>query len=155
MKFLFAGTLLFIKLTFVPNVSLLVVLFFLIAIDFATGVWKSKVNGKARTSTGFKGTVTKFIQYAAGLLASYGLAYVANQNGGEAIKFLSPYLVDGLAVFIIYIEVTSIFENLYEADKTTPISKYFFQPVLKILTFQIKNNPVIKQAEAMKAKEKD
>ena len=153
MKFLFAGILLFIKLTFVPNVSLIVVLFFLMALDFVTGIWKARVKGNARTSNGYKTTVTKFIQYAFGLLASYGLAYVANQNGGEAVKFLAPYLVDGLAVFIIYIEVTSIFENLYEIDSTTAMSKYFFQPVLKILTFQIKNNPIMKQAEAMKAEE--
>lgn len=147
MKFAFAGSLLFIKLTFAPNVSLLLILFIVMVFDFLTGIYKCKVTGVARTSEGYKRTVTKFVQYAFGLMSSYGLAYVANESGGQAVKFLAPYLVDGLAIFIIYIEVTSIFENLYAADKETAISKYFFAPMLKILTFQLKNNPVVKEAE--------
>ncbi|RYG53333.1 MAG: hypothetical protein EOO01_04625, partial [Chitinophagaceae bacterium] len=101
------GALLFIQLNFFPNVSLLVVLFLVMVFDFITGVVKAKMHGIARTSDGYRRTVKKFSQYAFGLLASYSLAFVAGHQGGETIKHLTPYLVDGLAMFIIYIEVTS------------------------------------------------
>ena len=142
----FAG-LMFIQLNFFPNVSLLAVLFLVMVFDFITGVLKAKVLGMARTSDGFRKTIKKFTQYAFALLASYSLAYVANTKGGETIQHLTPYLVDGLSIFIVYIEITSIFENLYMIDSDSMISKYFFAPMLKMLTFQIKNNPVIKSAE--------
>lgn len=154
MKFLVAGALIFIKLTFVPTLSLLAVLFFVMVFDFLTGVWKAKMQRKVRTSEGYKRTVTKFIQYSFAILASYALAYLAGGNGNEGLKYLAPWLVDGLTGFIILIEITSIFENLYAIDSNTPISKYIFKPALSILTFQLKNNPVIKQAESLEAQTK-
>jgi hypothetical protein len=50
-------------------------------------------------------------------------------------------------LFIIYIEVTSIFENLYAIDNTSMISKYLYKPVLVILKFGIENNAVVKAAD--------
>lgn len=149
MKALFVSTLLFLKLAFLPDFNMLTLLFFCMVIDFLTGIWKAKVKKQVRTSEGYKRTVTKFIQYAFALLAAYALAYVANENGSEGMQILAPYLIDGLAVFIIYIEVTSVFENLYAIDSSTMISKFFFKPILSILTFQIKNNPVVKHAEGI------
>jgi phage-related holin len=150
MKFLFVGALAYIKIQFMPSLDLMAILFVAMVIDFATGCWKAKVQGKARTSSGFKRTITKFVQYAGAIVGGGVLAYIGEQKGGAGTQVLFGWFNQGLIFFILYIEVTSIFENLYEIDTESMISKYFYQPAIKILTFQLKNNPVIKKAEALK-----
>lgn len=51
---------------------------------------------------------------------------------------------NGLMVAIIYIEVTSIFENAYAINPGSKLSKYFIRHVLNLLTYQFKNNPATK-----------
>lgn len=151
MKLLFAGGLAFANLTlkFLPNFTLLALLAIVIAVDFLTGIWKAKCNNQARTSDGFRKTVTKFLQYGCAVVCGAVLSYIGEQKGGAGTVAIAGLLNDGLLIFIIYIEITSIFENLYAVDSTTAMAKYFYAPVLKILTFQIKNNPVVKQANAL------
>ena len=147
MKFLFAGSLLFIKIAFFPSMTLLLWMSLAIVVDFVTGLAKALILKQARTSSGYRKTVTKFLQYGGALFVGLALAHTGQGTENEQMKMLLSYLNDGLVIFIIYIEVTSIFENLYACDKSTMISKYFIQPALKILTWQIKNNPIMKGAE--------
>ena len=151
MKLLFAGALAFINLNFkfLPDFTLLALLAVVIVVDFLTGIWKAKGRGEVRTSDGFRKTVNKFLQYGCAIVCGAVLAYIGEQKGGAGTVAIAGLLNDGLLIFIIYIEITSIFENLYAIDKTTMISKYFYLPVLKILTFQIKNNPIAKQADSI------
>jgi len=149
MKTVFAGTIAFINLKFFPDVNLLLAIFVLMVLDFLTGIWKAKMKNEVRTSKGFQRTVNKFLQYAGAIVCGFFLGFIAEQKGGEGVQILVPYLNDFLAAFICFIELASIFENLYEIDSESPISKYFFKPVLSLLTFQIKNNPVVKQANAL------
>lgn len=150
MKSLFAFTLAFIKIQYLPSFDLLAILFFAMIVDFLTGVWKAKVLGNARTSSGYKQTVTKFMQYAGAIIGGAVLAYMGEQKGGEEWKFVFNWANDGLVFFIIYIEITSVFENLYAIDPNSRISQFFYQPAIKLLTFQFKNNPIIKKADALK-----
>lgn len=144
MKLLFAGTLAFANLTFFPKFPLLLVMAIAIVLDFATGVLKAYVKGEVRNSTGFRKTIVKFGQYAGAIIAGIILAATADSNAGEATKLLIHYINDGLVSFIIYIEITSVFENLNEVDKTTMFAKFFYQPALKVLTFEIKNSALNK-----------
>jgi phage-related holin len=154
MKILFAGGLAFANLNFkfLPNFTLLTLLAVVIGIDFLTGVWKAKCKNEARTSDGFRKTVNKFLQYGCAIVCGAVLSYIGQNKGGAGAVAIAGLLNDGLIIFIIYIEVTSIFENLYAVDSTTAMSQYFYAPVLKILTFQIKNNPIMKQAAELEKK---
>lgn len=151
MKFLFTGAFLFIKIQFLPNMNLLVWLSIAIVLDFITGVIKARVKNVARTSSGYRKTVTKFVQYAGAIIAGVVLQHVGADN--EQLSVLFSWMNNGLVIFITYIEVTSVFENLYEIDSSTIISRYIYKPILQILTFQIKNNPVVKQAKAVEGSE--
>lgn len=148
MKLLFAGGLGFVKIQFFPNADLLFWMTAAIVLDLITGVIKAISKGEARTSRGFRETIKKLTQYLGGILAAVILIHVGGVN--EASKLLFSYLNNALVFYIIYIEAVSIFENLNEIDKTSMIARYFYQPALKILTFQIKNNPIFKQAEGLK-----
>lgn len=147
MKALLFSSLIFIKLQFFPSTDLLFWMFIAIVIDFITGVTKAVIQGEARTSNGFRKTITKFLQYGVAIAVSVIMANTAKQNNMDSASHLLFIFNDGLLVFIIYIEVTSIFENLYACDQNTVFSKYFISPVLKILTAQIKNNPIFKEGE--------
>jgi hypothetical protein len=136
MKFLIYTGLLFIKLQAFPNANLLVYLAIAIALDFVTGVSKSIVKKQARTSTGFRKTIIKMLQYMGVMAVGILLQNAARENnwGGEGIL---SYFNDGLIVFMLYIEATSVFENLYACDQKSVISRMIISPIYKLLTAQV------------------
>jgi len=139
------GTLLNIKFNFIPTPNLLLVMGVAIVLDFLTGILKSVILKKVRTSEGYRKTVIKFTQYGGSVVVGMLLKYIGAMNSDMAnIAQYAEYLTDGLVIFIIFIELTSVLENVYAIDQETPFSKYLVGPLLKLLTFQIKNNPVTK-----------
>ncbi len=132
------------KIVAFPNKSLLLWMGVAIAIDFITGVIKACFKGEARTSSGYRKTIIKFLQYGGTLAVGAILNNIAGQNNMPGAAAVLNAFTDGLVVFIIYIEVTSIMENIYECDKESMLCKYFIKHALNILTFQIKNNPITK-----------
>lgn len=132
-----------VKFQFLPSGSLILVMGLGIVLDFLTGIIKSVVLKEARTSQGYRKTIVKFTQYGGSVLVGMLLKYIGSKNSDMAnISVYADYLTDGLVIFIIFVEITSVMENIYAIDKETPFSKYLVGPLLKILTFQIKNNPV-------------
>lgn len=150
MKLFFPAVFAFIKIQFLPALDLLTILFLCMVFDFVTGIWKAKTKNQVRTSDGFRKTISKFVQYIGAIIGGAVLAYIGEQKGGEHASQLFGWFNDGLVTFIIYIEITSIFENLYAIDPRSKISQFCFQPAIKLLTFQFKNNPIVQQAEAKK-----
>lgn len=154
MKTLFitsAITLLNIKVNFLPSTALLIALATVMLIDFGTGILKAVINKEARTSQSYRKTMMKFLQYGGGVCVGLCIKFLALQtsvNIGDAIKYIDLFN-DGLVLFIIFIELTSILENLYAVDQTSVFAQYFIKPILRLLTFELKNNPFIKAAEKM------
>lgn len=147
-KLFWGGTLLFIDVITAPSFNMLFVVMGAIGLDFITGIAKAKAKKVARTSEGFRKTVVKLMQYLVPIL----VLWVASKRvpGYEAsLKQISGWLM----LFITYIEITSIFENLYEIDNKTVIAKYVYKPALRLLKFGIENNPVTKAAEELEKKE--
>lgn len=145
-KILAFSGLLYIKLTFLPNMSLLVWAFVAIGIDLITGLVKAKINKVARTSQGMRKTIIKFMQYGGAIAISFVLVNVS-KNETSGIKYVS----DGLIMLIIYIEALSVFENLYAIDKKSPFSKYFIKPALSILSLGIeKTAPQVTEEDLKK-----
>lgn len=153
MKVLLGFALVFIKFALLPNQNLVFWMGMAITLDFITGFSKAVVLNKARTSNAMRRTVTKFLQYGGALAVGIVLAHTAQENGAESLKGVLAYFNDGLVVFIIYIEVTSIFENLVEMDNTSAMSRYIFTPMLKVLTAQFKKLPIVQAGEALAVKE--
>lgn len=127
-----------------PDTLLLVIMGFLIVVDFLTGVLKAVVIKEKITSRGFSRTITKFLQYGGCILVGIILSGLAHQRDLKQLAGITDWLVDGSVIFIIYIEIVSVLENIHEVDKKSPISKYIIKPLYQLLTFQLKNNPLIK-----------
>lgn len=146
MKTLIAtAIMLFIKTLFLPNVDLLIWMAIAMAGDWSTGILKSVILQIPRTSSGYRKTLSKFLQYAGSIIASVILTNVVSKTkfvDKETEFAIVNYLNDGLLIYIIYIEVTSIFENLYACDHKSKFSKFIIAPLLKLLTFQIKGRPL-------------
>jgi phage-related holin len=140
-----------IKFQFLPAADLFLVFIITIALDFVTGIAKAKTQGLLITSSGYRKTIIKLMQYGGAIAISMLLKYVSLRNAEffESSKYVG-WLTTGLLIFIIFIEVTSILENLTELDKKSPFSRFILQPLYKLLTFQIKNNPLAKAAEDAK-----
>jgi phage-related holin len=139
-------TLLNINFKLIPNADLLLVMSLAIVLDFVTGVAKSVILKKARTSEGYRKTVVKFLQYGGALAAGGILKHLSGkQSDMVSLDKYITYCNTGLLIFIIFIEVTSILENISEMDRKTPFSIYFIQPLLRIMTFQIRNNALTRQ----------
>lgn len=150
MEPLAAGFLQFFKVSFLPSAPLLFYMGVAILIDFITGIAKAKLLRIARTSKGYRKTVSKFIQYGGALAIGVVLANIGEGPANDPTKVMIAYFNNALIIFIIYIEVTSVFENLYAMDQKSVFSKYFISPMLRILTWQIKNNPIIEQAKKLR-----
>lgn len=127
-----------------PNGSLLVWIGVAMLIDFITGVAKAKTQGKARTSSGFRQTIIKTLEYLGTIAVSIIISNTA--SGDDSIPVVMKFFDKGLYLFILYIEITSILENLYAIDSTSSFSNFLIHPALKALTFGLKNNPVTKIA---------
>lgn len=136
-----SGVLAGIKFSFLPSVNLLAWVFIAMVLDLITGVAKATVLKEARTSSGYRKTVIKFTQYAGAILAGIILGNVLPQEI-ELVR----YVTDGLLILLVYIETTSIFENLYAIDSNSPFSKYFISPVLRLLTLAIRKTPLAQNA---------
>lgn len=126
-----------IQLTWLPNLSLLTWLTVAITIDFITGVLKSKVAKKEITSSLYRETIKKIIQY----FGCISLCLLVQNISKSEHEYLG-YFDDGVISFIIYIEVVSIFENLYEVDSTSLLSKLLIKPALTVLKFGLEKNPI-------------
>lgn len=126
----------------VPKPMLLVLLFGAIIIDLLTGLIKSWNLGKATSSTGFRKTVTKVGAYVGVILGVWFLSNI--MNGMYETAFDYAVFVNACIGFLTFIEIYSIFENVYEIDPNSLLSKKFIKPILKFLKGKLDNNPISK-----------
>lgn len=127
-----------------------------IFLDLLTGVIKASYNNEVRTSEGYRRTVVKFMQYGGAVCVSMLLKFLVSLKDQQAVQALGPYmdyLNDGLLIFIIFIEVTSVLENMYAIDSKSPFAIYFIKPLLRLMTFAIKNNSFSKSLEDQEKKQ--
>lgn len=135
-----------LKIIVLPNIDLIALIFICVVLDFVTGVIKSVVTGVSRTSKGYRKTIVKFTQYGVGCLVSMVLASAVQEDHTVAKK-VTEFLSNGIYIFIIYIECTSILENAYLIDKKSKFSQYIIKPMLALLTFQLTKIPLILKGE--------
>jgi phage-related holin len=139
-------TLLTIKLNFLPNITMLGWVFFAVLVDFLTGVLKAKLNKQILTSGGFRQTSIKCLQYI-GLI----VGGIIIGNAFEKQSDIVTWVNDGLLIFIIYVEVYSIFENLYAMNPNSKVAKMIFKPAMRILTIGLEKHSLNNAAEKAEA----
>ena len=132
---------------YTPSAVLLLLMVVVINLDFLTDIIKLLFNRVPITLDYLEKTLIKFVQYAGAIIIGIILTFLANHSEIPYLLVLGGWLTNGLVIFIIYIKITSILKNLIEANPNADIAKYFFIPLHKIITFQIHNNIVKKQAD--------
>jgi phage-related holin len=143
-----AGILLGLDFIAKPSLDLLSVVGAMVFLDLVTGVTKAKFQKKERTSEGFRKTITKLMQYSIPVVALwFGSKRIPEY--ANMLRGFSGFLM----MFIIYVEATSILENLYAIDQRSMLSKYLYKPVLTLLKFGIEKNPVSEAADKIKTNE--
>ncbi|MCX8018930.1 MAG: phage holin family protein [Chitinophagaceae bacterium] len=129
----------FIKFTFWPDANLLGWMLIAVAIDFLVGFMKAVFLNQKRTSAALRKTLVKFLQYGGAIAAALILQNALFDKKDERLTGLLQYTTDVIVIFIIYVELVSIFENLIEIDPENFMSRYFFKPVHNVLTLNIQN----------------
>lgn len=130
MKTLFTGD---FSIVFHPSFNLLIWVFIAMMLDLFTGIVKALMHHNARTSSGYRKTARKFTQYIGAIMVSVILMNTFRQEHPVV-----QYMNDGLLILLIYIETTSVFENLYAIDSSSMFARYFIAPVLRLLTLYMK-----------------
>lgn len=120
------------QIVFFPNISLIIWAFIAMGIDFFSGLIKSKFINEKATSGRLKDTVGKYVQYVGAMV----LGIILNNTIKQDNQILE-YVNDGLIIFIIYVEVFSIIENLIAIAPDSPITNIVFKPLLNILSLRI------------------
>lgn len=122
-----------------PPPTLLVWLGVSMVLDLISGVAKAIKQGTPRTSTGYRRTVAKFIQYGGAIAIGIVLANISDyKKDGESNQMIYTYFSNSMLLFIIYIEITSILENLIEVSPDSEFTKKFLKPVHKAFSFDFK-----------------
>jgi phage-related holin len=136
-----------------PKFSLLLWVLILMVADLVTGILKAKLTREKITSEKARRTIIKFLQY----FGCLGLVVVMiNQNHDNATFVeVMNWAKDGVTILILYIELLSVFENLYEMDKTSRMAIYFIRPIYWLLSLAVRSNPAKKAEEASNDKQKD
>lgn len=127
------------EVEFIPRPMRVFFLGAAMAIDLASGLVKSWKKGDATSSQGFQRTVIKLTRYSSVIIATWFLANVMGSMSPGKVDY--SFLVNGCIGFLTFIEIYSIFENVYEIDPTGPLSRWFVGPALKFLRGKLKNNP--------------
>lgn len=117
-----------------PPATLLVWLGISMALDLLTGVAKAIKNNVPRTSTGFRRTVTKFIQYGGAIAIGIILANVSEFRKDDSSEWIYKYFSNSMLLFMIYIEIKSVFENLIEVSPDSDFTRFFLKPIHDILS---------------------
>ncbi len=129
-----------IEVAFFPKPMLLFFLAGSMVIDLLCGLMKSWKNGVATNAELFQKTVLKITRYVSVTIAVWILVNIL--NGMSPSSFDYSFFVNSCIGFLSFIELYSIFENVYEIDPAGPLSKYFVGPILKFLKGRLKNNPI-------------
>lgn len=117
-----------------PPASLLIWLGLAMALDLITGVAKAVRNNVPRTSTGFRKTVVKFIQYGGAIAIGIILANVSEFRNDDSSEWIYKYFSNTMLLFMIYIEIKSVFENLIEVSPDSDFTRFFLRPIHDILS---------------------
>lgn len=137
---------------FLPTGTLMVGIGLAMALDLCTGIIKAIFKDEQRTSQGYRKTIKKFTQYfgaiSIGILVRFAFR---TELGAPEYLVYADFFNNSLLIFIIFIEIVSILENMLEIDNKSPFAKYFIRPMLNILTLALKNNFVAKQADKLEA----
>jgi phage-related holin len=141
MLFIHAAFLTFLNITFnfMPPVHLFGILGVSMLLDLITGVAKAVYMGDARTSNGYRKTLIKTTQYMGSICVTLILRYLLLKQPElmNGVRYVN-WIANGLIVFIILIECTSILENLYAINKTSIFARIFIKPFLMLLTIQFR-----------------
>lgn len=144
---LFTAALTILKVNLLPNFSLLAWLGIAIMVDFLSAMGRSVILNEPRTSKKLQGTIKKFIMYFGALSISIIFLHIKDLTGYGAELPIAPYLNNGLVIFMVYVEMVSILENLIAIDSKDTLSVFILKPLHRLLTFQLKNNPIKKAAD--------
>lgn len=117
-----------------PPASLLIWLGLAMGLDLITGVAKAIRNNVPRTSTGFRKTVVKFIQYGGAIAIGIILANVSEFRKDDSSEWIYKYFSNSMLLFMIYIEIKSVFENLIEVSPDSDFTRFFLRPIHDILS---------------------
>lgn len=124
-----------------PKPMLLVLLLGAMVVDLITGLIKSWMLGKATTSAGLRKTVAKVGVYVGVILGVWFLANILdNMDGDRGIDY--TWFVNSSIGFLTFIEVYSVFENVYAIDPNSIVSRKFVKPVLKFLRGKLNEHPI-------------
>lgn len=129
----------FFGVIILPSGILLAWMCVALIVDLITGVTRSIVDDKTRTSQGYRETLGKIIQYGGALIIGVILSSMAKHHAAGLNPIIFEYFNDFLVSFIVFIEITSILENMYAISPDSKFSKYFVKPVLSLLTFNLQH----------------
>lgn len=138
--FLSAITIGWLEVAALPNPNLIVILFGVMIVDFITGLIKSWKKGESTSKVGFVKSVTKIGVYTGAIMGVWLLANLLAQLYLQSTVDYTLF-VNWTIGFLSFIELYSIFENIYETDPESKVSKKFVKPILKFLKGRIDNNP--------------
>jgi len=148
--FLSALTFGILEIHYLPAPGKIALLVIVMLVDLCTGLIRSWKRGHVTTSHGLKQTAIKVGTYAAIIVAVAAMANVL-ADITPSVEEYYVYFVTGMVGFLTFVEIYSIFENIYESDPDSCLSVYVCGPALKWMRGYLKkNHPISRKTEGPK-----
>jgi Bacteriophage holin family len=139
MKTLFLGLSATLGALIFPSAILIFFMILMVGVDFATGYASAVRLGENRTSSGLRKTITKIIQYGSVIVIALIVVNSANYTEETWLKTWAPKLNNALLIYIIYIEIYSVLENLIKLSPESAFTKFLINPAYNLLSINLKN----------------
>lgn len=110
-----------IENTLLVAIMAMLIVFFAMMVDLASGLRKAKIRGELRSSQALKRTLTKFITYEGGMIIALGVDLLIHMSKltqlfGLDIVYGAPVITCLVGVFLLAVEFISVREK---ADQKT------------------------------------
>lgn len=107
--------------TLLVAIMAMLIVFFAMMVDLASGLRKAKIRGELRSSQALKRTLTKFITYEGGMIIALGVDLLIHMSKltqlfGLDIVYGAPVITCLVGVFLLAVEFISVREK---ADQKT------------------------------------
>jgi len=122
-----------------PDYRLVIFLMVMMAFDLLSGIRKSNSKGEATISIGLRKTIAKGNQYFEFIFLVFTIINISKiaDKGNDFIGILN-YSLNGLFLFLIYIEIKSILENQIETSPNSDLTKYLVIPLHNLIILKFK-----------------
>lgn len=126
-----------LKVMVFPDMNLLIIMGFLVIMDYCTGILKSVLNDTPRTSSRLKKKIKDVSTYLIVIVCGIVTTAVADIVNMPIPRPYANFFMSAVLIAIIHTELVSNLENAKAISPKSLVTTYIIDPMLNLFTFNL------------------